>query len=133
MSKKIIEYDDFIKLLTENFPEIKEEIIDEDYDGLLSLQIGVFRTFTQNAINKGDTSQIDRCFKFINSLLGNVEHKVENSIYMSYFSKLDFEANPTVKKLLSKEILKNIEAIGQHERSAGDDPKLKDFLNSLDN
>lgn len=133
MSKKIIEYDDFVKLLAENFPEIKEEILNEDYEGLLSLQIGVFRAFTQNAINNGDTLQIDRCFKFINSLLGSVDEKVENSIYMSYFRKLDFEKNSTVKKLLSKEVLKNIEAIAEHERGANQDPKLKDFLNSLDN
>jgi hypothetical protein len=130
MSKKIIEYGDFVNLLVAEFPEIRDEIESEDYEGLLSLQLGVFRNFTQQAIDTGNIPLAQRCLSFVNSILGRSEYKVENSLYLSYLMKLNFQKNPSLVKMLSKEILANVEGLRTKQGMAADS-KLRGFLDSL--
>lgn len=131
MSEKIINHVDFIKMLVSNFPEIEEEVLDEDYEGLISLQIEPFRKLTQNAIEKGDNVTIEKCLMFINSVINRSEHKVENSLYISFLQKLDFSACPTAKKILLPEVQNNLKAINHYQQIAHEDTKLKGFLDSL--
>ncbi len=119
----------FIEKLINVFPELKEEILDEDFSGLITLQLGSFKRFTQKLIDSDDQMSLEKCFKFINDNIDNLEFRVENALYLSYLDRLNFDQNPNAKTLLPNK-LKNI---FNQIKNAIDLPvkneKLKDFLN----
>ena len=98
--------DDFINELANNFPLIRNEILDDDYAGLPTLQISCFTRFTQKAIDNNDLITVKKCFEFVETSFGNVELRIENALFLSYLGKLNFHTNSKAKKLLSS-IFKN--------------------------
>ncbi|NDV66666.1 hypothetical protein [Bacteroides sp. 224] len=96
----------FIEKLCEEFPDMSNDILDEDILDIFSLQIGVFRSYTQEAIDGGDFEKVDRYFNFLDPYLKNIYQKpsstisaskIENSIVLSYIGKLDFKNYPKSK------------------------------------
>jgi hypothetical protein len=63
----------FIEKLGDMFPEIKEELLDEDIAGLTALQIDCFTRFTQHTINNYDTDTVSKCFQFVDHEIDIVE------------------------------------------------------------
>ncbi|MEE1946447.1 hypothetical protein VRU48_15085 [Pedobacter sp. KR3-3] len=120
----------FINDLVNNFPEIKEEVLDEDIADLLSLQVGCFKRFTQNAIDLNDLITIERCFGFVDENFEQVIFKIENSLVISFLGHLDFSKNPKIEKMLSEKLKKILKALRLHE-SQPKDEKLKGFLKGL--
>ncbi|MBB6273363.1 hypothetical protein HDF26_003823 [Pedobacter cryoconitis] len=123
--------EEFITTLVSVFPEIKEDILDEDIDGLITLQIGCFRKFTQEAIDGNDLPVIKKCFQFINDNIGEVEYRVENAIYLSFLNKLNFDKNPNAKRLLSKKLLSAKDDLDKYDASKEINVKLNKFLDNL--
>ncbi|HEY9194839.1 MAG TPA: hypothetical protein VIM77_01195 [Mucilaginibacter sp.] len=89
MSKKTVS--EFINELTTLFPEISAEVLDEDIEGLISLQIGCFRRYTQNAIDHNQLQTVSKCFRFAESCIDSVDFEVENSIAISWAARIKFE------------------------------------------
>lgn len=83
----------FIEVLICTFPEIKDEVLDEDWVDITSLQIACFTRFTQKAIDANDNDIVLRCFQFVDSNIDNVIFKVENSLTISWLGKLNFDKN----------------------------------------
>lgn len=81
----------FIELLCSSFPYMETEIKDEDYDGLFSLQIGVFRQFTQSAIDQEDIPTLENHINFVLNYFEEFSEEVENSIVLQYIDKLNFK------------------------------------------
>ncbi|KQM75258.1 hypothetical protein ASE74_20785 [Pedobacter sp. Leaf216] len=122
---------EFIKILINAFPEIKEDVLDEDNDGLITLQIGYFKRFAQKAIDENNSGKIKKCFKFIDDTIGKVDSRLENAIYLSFLRKLDFDKNPNAKKILSKKMLLAKNDLDRYDTSSGTNDKLNKFLNDL--
>jgi len=104
MSLKTI--DVFIKDWVDRFPEIAEEVLDEDYIGIFTLQIGCFKRFTQKAIDLGDLETIRKCFNFMEENISGVEFKIENALFISYLGKLDFKGSSQIENLMPQRLKK---------------------------
>jgi len=129
MPEKTEEY--FINDLVSAFPDLKEEILDEDWMGLTSLQIGCFLKFTQRAIDENDVSLALKCFQFVDYDINKVKFEIENSLVISWINKLDFTKNENLYELFPddfKDIRKKFE--DQYD-SPSKNEKLNSFLKGL--
>ena len=121
----------FIDMLVKRFPEIKEEVLDEDYEGLLTLQVGCFKRFTQEAINNNDFQRVSASFEFVNELIDQVTAKVENALYISYLGHLTISKGSKVEKMLPGKLKEAYGDIHKHNSSKSQNSKLNKFLKDL--
>jgi hypothetical protein len=128
----MIQHKEFLNRTISNFPELREEISDEDYADNITLQVDVLLRFTQDGINRNDVSVIKRTFDFVAEIIGMTEHKVSNSLYLSFLRKLDFSKNSQAKKLLASNLKKALRQIKEYDNETRNDQKLMDFLASLE-
>ena len=113
----------FLNKLIECFPDMKEEILDDDYNGLFSLQVGVFRDITQKAIDTHDLENVEKYTQFI---LDNFDDDVNNSIVLSYIQKLNFKDYKTPSFFMNFQ-----KKLKEYEQSSYTDEKLIDFLKNI--
>ena len=121
----------FFSELIERFPELKDDLLDEDFQGIISLQMGVFTRFTQGAINKGNYDKLKKCYEFINNNIGNVSSELENSMVISYLGKLKFGESSKAKQLLPVVLRKIIDDLDSYNNSVSKSDKLNQFLKNL--
>ena len=127
----MLDRDSFIASLIDWIPEIKDEILDEDYSFSIGLQLGCFKRFTQSAIDRNDMVLIKRCFSFLDSVIDRVTDDVENSLYISYLNHLDFSKNEKARKYASERVLKAIEELNSYNKTESNE-KAKQFLKGLE-
>jgi len=130
MKKK--DHQTFIDELIVAFPEIKDEVLDEDYLGLTTLQIGCFKRFTQKAIDNNDLILVKKCFDFVDSNIDVVEYNVENSLVISYLGKLNFSNDCEVDKLLTKKLRELRVTLAEYYATPSKNEKLNKFLKDLE-
>lgn len=80
--------DEFIASLLAEFPELREEI--RENEGLLHVQVGAFARRTEEAIASGDLASIDRCFTLAHRAFRDADPPLKNAIYVSYLEHLNF-------------------------------------------
>lgn len=119
---------EFIKRLITSFPEIGNEVMDEDYEGLLTLQVGVLTRFTQDGINTNNTSRLNSVFLFIDELLKTADHRVKTAIYTAFLEHLDFNSNRKAYRIVPVELKSAIAQLQQYHKSGAKDAKLNEFL-----
>ena len=117
---------DFLNKLIQCFPDMKEEILDDDYNGLFSLQVGVFRDITQKAIDTHDLENVEKYTQFILDNFDNFDDDVNNSIILSYIQKLNFKDYKTPSFFMNFQ-----KELKEYEQSSYTDEKLIDFLKSI--
>jgi hypothetical protein len=122
-----ITYTMYLQQLAEQFPEIEEELLDEDYEGLITLQTGVFKRFIQKAILDNDEPILKRSFKYLNDNFELFDDKVQNSIVVSLLEHL--ELNSTANNLLPVKIRSIINQLSNYNNSADKNKKLMNFFN----
>ena len=123
--------EEFINVLVSIFPKIKNDVLDEDVNGLVGLQIGYFKRFVQNAIDENDLNEVKKCFQFINDNIEKVDYKVKNAIYLSLLNKLSFDKNPNAEKFVPKKLLSAKSDLDNYEASKNTNIKLNNFLDNL--
>lgn len=123
--------EEFINILVSMFPKIKDDVLDEDVNGLVGLQIGYFKRFVQNAIDENDLNEVKKCFQFINDNIEKVDYKVKNAIYLSLLKKLSFDKNPNAEKFIPQKLLSAKSDLDDYETSKNTNIKLYNFLNNL--
>ncbi|MEP1069417.1 MAG: hypothetical protein ABJG99_11765 [Crocinitomicaceae bacterium] len=89
--KPKINQKEFLKIIIDQFPEIKEEILDDDYDGLIHLQISVFARYTNNYIKIKRFDEVKRIFDFFEKVIDKVDPDTENALYVSFLEHIEFE------------------------------------------
>jgi hypothetical protein len=82
---------DFIKLLIDQFPDIKDDIIDEDYEGLIHMQVGCLADYANKCIANGRLDEVRRVFDFFEKTVEKVDSKVENALYVSFLEHVDMD------------------------------------------
>lgn len=92
---------DFARDVLIEFPELRGDV--DDYDGLLTLELGAFAQFTQRAKGRGDWDTYKRCIAFIDRLLAGADSELDNAIHVAYLEHLDFNGprGPTAWGILS--------------------------------
>lgn len=90
----------FINDLILAFPEIEEEVLDEDNLNSITLQLIEFKAFTQKAIDSNDLETVKRCFEFVASNWNSIEFEMENSLTITYLAKLKIIKDSNAERLL---------------------------------
>ena len=108
---KLKNVENFVNDLITTFPEIKEEVLDEDYEGLITLQIGCFMRFINNAIKANDWVLIKKCMDFIQENINIVDKRIENSLVISCLGKLKIPKGSQVEGLIPKELKSIMETL----------------------
>lgn len=121
----------FIENLLNAFPEIKDELLEEDNLGVVTLQIACFKRFTQKTIDSNDVITLKACLKFVDENIDQVERKIENALYITYLGHLKFDTNKEAKKLLPTRLKSAIDDLANYRNSNPRTDKLKSFLNGL--
>ncbi|MGZ3814024.1 MAG: DUF7674 family protein [Mucilaginibacter sp.] len=121
----------FLNDLIQEFPTIKEEVMDEDYLGLISLQLGCFRRFTQKAIDTDNLDLIKKCFLFVDENFDIVSAEIKSSLYISYLAKLNFSPKSKVEGLLPLKLKKAIKDVNEYYASTSENEKLNKFLKGI--
>ena len=110
-------HDEFIQDLIKLFPEIEENILDEDNLDSITLQMIEFKVFTQKAIDSNDLPTVKKCFDFINEQFNWVDYRVKNALAITYLWHLKITLNSSVERLLSPQIKDIIKGINTHLNS----------------
>jgi len=101
---------EFLNFLIAEFPEIRSEVMDEDYEGLIHLQIGCLTSYTNTCIAEGRKKKLVSIFNFFRQTLNKVDHVTENALYVSFLEHLNMEGDSAnsimARSLLSEEHLK---------------------------
>ncbi len=87
----------FLKRLVAKFPEIEPRL--EGYRVGLHLETGVFRDFTQEAIDRGDMKAVESQFGVANWALENGNRQVKGALRVSYLEDLELRGKNGRKAL----------------------------------
>jgi hemerythrin-like domain-containing protein len=83
--------DELLKLLAEHFPEIKEELFDEDYADLIHLQIGLLANYANQKIEQARFDEVQRIFDFFSAVIDKVDTSIENAFYVSFLEHVNMD------------------------------------------
>ena len=61
--------EELIELIIKEFPPTKEDILDEIYEGLIHLQVGVLADYTNQCIQKSRFDEVSRIFQFFDAVI----------------------------------------------------------------
>jgi hypothetical protein len=94
----VLTHSALISGLNERFPELKDELADECWAGLLHLEVSCFARLTQMAIDDGDRDLLKRCFDFARTTFHNADDEVKNAMYVSYLEHLNFSDSKKTRR-----------------------------------
>ncbi|OOQ61718.1 hypothetical protein BC343_01195 [Mucilaginibacter pedocola] len=99
----------FLILYGEAFPELEGEIFDNDYRGLLPLQVGLLGSHINYYIKSGMLKEVKRVFIFFEQMMPQVNSEVENALVVSFLEHVkmdgDNENEIAARKLLAPQYL----------------------------
>ena len=88
--KPKISQDEFLETLAKQFPEVKNDIQDEDDNGLIHLQIATFARYTNECINNKRFDVVRKIFDFFEKTIEKIDPKTENAMYVSFLEHIEF-------------------------------------------
>ena len=93
---------EFTPALIEAFPELREEVEDEVFSGLLHLEMACFARHTQAAIDAMDDERLGKCYEFADRFFRAADDELKNAFYVSYLENLSFgrPGGETAKSLM---------------------------------
>ena len=108
----LLGHKEFTPALIEAFPELREEVEDEVFAGLLHLEMACFARYTQAAIDAGDDGRLGVCYEFADRFFLAADDELKNAFYVSYLENLHFgrPGDEKAKSLMPPALLE-----GRHE------------------
>ena len=85
--KSEISKSEFLNLVVQHFPEIK----DEDYEGLIHLQVGCLARHTNKQLKIKRLDELRRVIDFFKEVVGKVDSDTENALFVSFLENLELE------------------------------------------
>lgn len=73
------------------FPAIKEDLFDEDYEGLIHIQVGLLANYTNDCIGTARFDEVGRIFQFFDTVISKVDSKTENALYVSFLEHINMD------------------------------------------
>lgn len=110
ISPERIDHDRLLKMLAEEFPEVRQAF-DEYTRGLLHCELGAFAGVTEEAMDQGRFWQVEQYFNFVERVRQNAAPAVENAIDVSYLEYLAFTEVTENRRQAMKRMPKVIRAI----------------------
>ncbi len=121
--KHKVDEPEFRRLLLKHFPEVKEEI--EDDEGLVHLEMGSLERLANVSINIGDFENLKKIYEFVGDLgrhQKEVDPPIINAVNVYFLEGLNFENNrygQSAKALLPPVLLSMWQAQMEHNRKIG--------------
>ena len=91
---KPLHRNELISEIKREFPELKDEL--NAQDGLISLELYVFRQFTMRMIGRGERETVSRCYQIMENHYVGGDDKLRDAIDTCYVEDLEFP-NPKKK------------------------------------
>ncbi|PAW94196.1 hypothetical protein CKK33_12150 [Mucilaginibacter sp. MD40] len=108
---------EFLQLLVEQFPAVKDDVLDEDYEGLITLQVKFFTKYANNCISAGRLDEVRRVFEFFEAVLGKVNSDINNALHVTFLKRLDLDDDNVnareARKLIKPEHLSIFRELGK--------------------
>jgi hypothetical protein len=115
ISKPRISREEFLQLLTEQFPAITPELQDEDYQGLIHLQVACLTRYANHCLAIRRLDEFRRVIDFFHQTIEKVDATTENALYVSFLEHLEMDGDNQIAKeaqrLLKPEYLKIWESL----------------------
>lgn len=80
--------DEFRAALAAEFPEVVARFAASYATGLLHCEVGCFRETTEEAIDGGRHWLAERHFRFVERVMADADHEVQNALELSYLEDL---------------------------------------------
>lgn len=117
IAKSLLSQETFLEQLCQQFLEITAEITDEDYAGLIHLQIGCLARYANQLIQHGRFDVLRSLFSFFSNTVNKVDSLTENALYVSFLEHVemdgDFAKAREARSLLPPEYLNVWKALRQ--------------------
>lgn len=118
-----IDEPEFRRLLLKHFPEVEEEV--EDDEGLIHLEMSSLERLANSCIKNGNLDYLRKIYEFIGDISRhqkNVEPYVINAVHVSFLEGLNFankQYGEEAKRLLPEVLLSMWESQMEHNRKIG--------------
>lgn len=89
--KPSISREELLELMSAQFPSLKEEIEDEDYEDLIHLQVGILGRYSNHQIEVKNFNELKRILDFFEQVVDKVDSVTENALYVSFLEHLELE------------------------------------------
>ena len=83
----------FLQSLAEQFPELAPEVLDEDYAGLIHLQMGCMARYANQLIKQARFDTLEKLFGFFQSSVDKVDSSTENALYVSFLEHIEMDGD----------------------------------------
>jgi hypothetical protein len=75
----LLGHKEFTPALIKAFTEVREEVEDEVFSGLLHLEMACFARYTQAAIDAGDYERLSECYEFADRFFRAADDELKNA------------------------------------------------------
>jgi hypothetical protein len=107
--KPEITYPEFIRLLTEQFPSVAADVLDESYRDLPHLQVSFLAAYANQCLATDQLAEFGRAIRFFQQTVDKVDSLVENALSVSFLEYLEIggqsESSKLARSLLTPEQL----------------------------
>jgi hypothetical protein len=106
-----LERDDFLKELNSRFPEVINDIR-QDEAGMLHCEVAAFRRVTEAALDAGRLWNAERYFRFVEELLESAGPHLRNALEVSYLEDLALgDWSPARHRAIKERMPRNLREI----------------------
>jgi hypothetical protein len=107
--KPMLSQETFLQSLVEQFPELASDVLDEDYAGLIHIQMGCMARYANQLIKQARFDALERLFSFFQNTVDKVDSSTENALYVSFLEHVemngDADKSKAARKLLQPKYL----------------------------
>lgn len=82
---------EFMRRLRQEFPDLRDDLDQEGWAGLLYLETGSFARHAQHAIDEHDETLVRRCFEFADHAARHGDDQVQNAIGVAFLEHLNLQ------------------------------------------
>lgn len=127
MKKK---FEEFINAALIEYPEYKDQIMDEDWDDLPYLQMGVFTRIVNDLILDGDESKFKQILTFLGEQYEEGDDKLKNIFAVSFLEHLKFKGKRFIA-LMPKVLLEVLVDITEYNKEILNDSEIKRIFKKM--
>lgn len=96
VSKPKLSDQELIDLLVKQFPDIKEDVLDDH--GLIYLQVGALARYANQCIDKARFDELSRTFSFFDKVIEKVSSNMNNAFFVSFLEHIDMDGDSEKEK-----------------------------------
>ncbi len=87
----MVDFTKMLAILLKQFPEIAEDLTDDDLAGLGYMQVACFMRYTQRQIDEGRKPELQRCFDTARRFMLEGDDELQNAMGVAYLEHLNLK------------------------------------------